>query len=115
MKIAEELYFFDIARIVKEKRPKVVFMENVKNFTTHDNGKTLNVVKNIMIDLGYSFYYNVLNPVFYDIPQKRERIYMVCFRNDITRERFLFPIPIKLEKFVEVFFTSWWYYTRIYC
>ncbi len=50
--------FFDIARIVRAKKPKVVFMENLKNFATHDGGKTLNVVKNIMNDLGYSFDYN---------------------------------------------------------
>ena len=48
--------FFDVARIVREKRPKVVFMENVKNFATHDDGKTLQVVKAIMEELGYTFY-----------------------------------------------------------
>ena len=95
--------FFDIARIVREKKPKVVFMENVKNFANHDGGKTLNVVKNIMNDLGYSFDYNVLNPIHYGIPQKRERIYMICFRNDVLRESFIFPTPLKLEHFVEDF------------
>ncbi len=45
--------FFDIARIVKEKRPGVVFMENVKNFATHDGGQTLTIVKTTMEDLGY--------------------------------------------------------------
>lgn len=95
--------FFDIARIVRKKRPKVVFMENVKNFATHDGGKTLNVVKNIMNELGYSFDYNVLNPIHYGMPQKRERIYMICFRNDVERETFVFPSPIKLEYFVEDF------------
>jgi DNA (cytosine-5)-methyltransferase 1 len=52
--------FFDVARIVKAKNPKVVFMENVKNFATHDNGKTLEVVKGTMEELGYTFYQKVL-------------------------------------------------------
>ena len=93
--------FFEIARIVKEKRPLVVFMENVKNFAIHDNGNTLRVVKGTMKELGYSFDFKVLNPINYGVPQKRERIYMVCFRNDVSRETFLFPRPFKLDKFVE--------------
>ncbi len=103
---AEERCFFDVARIVKEKRPIVVFLENVKTFATHDGGKTLNVVINTMNELGYSFQYSVLNPVDYGVPQKRERIYMICFRNDINREVFTFPRPFKLNKFVEDFLIS---------
>lgn len=95
--------FFDVARIVKAKRPRVVFLENVKNFATHDNGKTLAVVRATMNELGYSFHASVLNAVDYGIPQKRERIYMVCFRNDISDEYFSFPKPFKLEKHVEDF------------
>lgn len=71
--------FFDVARIVKEKKPKIVFMENVKNFETHDNGNTLAVVKKTMEDLGYTFYHQALNAADYGVPQSRERIYMVCF------------------------------------
>lgn len=95
--------FFDVARIVKEKKPKIVFMENVKNFATHDGGKTLDVVKSTMEELGYTFYQRVLNAVDYGVPQKRERIYMVCFRNDIVTSNFVFPKPIKLTKHVEDF------------
>lgn len=95
--------FFDVARIVKEKRPKVVLLENVKNFATHDGGKTIRVVKNTMLELGYSFQFRVLNPINYGIPQKRERVYMVCFRNDVERESFVFPQPFKLNRFVEDF------------
>lgn len=95
--------FFDVARIIREKRPMVVLLENVKNFATHDGGKTLDIVKNTIIDLGYSFQYSILNPVDYGIPQKRERIYMVCFRNDIARKKFTFPKPFKLNRFVEDF------------
>ena len=95
--------FFDVARIVKEKKPKIVFMENVKNFATHDGGKTLEVVKATMEELGYTFNQRVLNSVDYGVPQKRERIYMVCFRNDIITKNFTFPKTIKLTKHVEDF------------
>ncbi len=95
--------FFDVARIVKEKKPKIVFMENVKNFATHDGGKTLEVVKGTMEALGYTFNQRVLNSVDYGVPQKRERIYMVCFRNDIDAENFTFPKAVKLTKHVEDF------------
>lgn len=93
--------FFDVARIVKAKRPKVVFLENVKNFATHDNGRTLSVVKSTMEELGYSFHQRVLNSVDYGVPQKRERIYMICFRNDLNVDSFSFPKPFKLKRHVE--------------
>lgn len=92
--------FFDVARITKEKKPKVVFMENVKNFESHDNGNTLAVVKATMEEIGYDFNYLVLNSADFGVPQKRERIYMVCFRKDLNVGSFSFPKPIKLEKHV---------------
>lgn len=95
--------FFDVARIVKAKKPKVVFMENVKNFASHDSGKTLLVVKSIIEELGYKFYQKVLNAMDYGIPQKRERIYMVCFRNDLDIKKFNFPKSFSLQKHVEDF------------
>lgn len=95
--------FFDVARIVKEKQPEIVFLENVKNFASHDNGRTLEVVKATMEELGYSFEYKVLNAVDYGIPQKRERIYMVCFRNDLGVHDFSFPEPFELTRHVENF------------
>ncbi|MBQ9894236.1 MAG: DNA cytosine methyltransferase [Ruminococcus sp.] len=95
--------FFDVARIIKCKRPKIVFMENVKNFEVHDKGNTLETVKRTMLELGYSFSYKVLNAVDYGIPQNRARIYMVCFRNDIEIKNFNFPSPFKLTKHLEDF------------
>ena len=95
--------FFDVARIVKEKKRKIVFMENVKNFATHDNGHTLEVVKGTMEELGYTFYQKVLNAVDYGVPQKRERIYMVCFRNDLNVLEFEYPKPFELQRHVEDF------------
>ena len=95
--------FFDVARIVKEKKPKVVFMENVKNFASHDNGHTLEVVKATMEELGYTFNNKILNAADYGVPQKRERVYMVCFRNDLNVTHFSYPKPFKLTKHVEDF------------
>ncbi len=95
--------FFDVARIVKEKKPKVVFLENVKNFATHDAGNTLRVIRETMHELGYSFDSDVLNAINYGIPQNRERIYMICFRENIKRKSFVFPKPFRLNKYLEDF------------
>lgn len=95
--------FFDVARIVKEKNPKVVFLENVKNFAAHDKGRTLQVVQKIMTDLGYTFNFKVLNATDYGVPQKRERVYMVCFRTDLRNTDFSYPAPFPLTKHVEDF------------
>lgn len=86
--------FFDIARIVKEKHPKILFLENVKKFEKHDSGNTFTTIKNIIESLGYRFFAQVLNAADYGIPQKRERIYMVCFRKDLKISSFSFPNPI---------------------
>lgn len=98
--------FFDVARIVKGKKPKVVFMENVKNFAAHDNGRTLKIVKSVMEELGYTFFHEVLNAADYGVPQKRERIYMVCFRNDLGICDFSYPKAFSLTKHVEDFLLS---------
>ena len=96
--------FFDVARIVKEKKPKVVFMENVRNFARHDGGRTLKVVQSTMEGLGYSFYWKVLSARDYGVPQKRERVYMVCFRKDLFGGAgFEFPKPFPLARHVEDF------------
>jgi DNA (cytosine-5)-methyltransferase 1 len=105
--------FFDVARIANEKKPEIVFMENVKNFAQHDNGNTIAVVRATMHLLGYTFDYKVLSGTSYGIPQNRERVYMVCVRGDIAgidaealktdgnTGFFEFPKPVKLEKHLE--------------
>lgn len=95
--------FFDVARIAKYHKPKIIFLENVKNFATHDNGNTLNVVLTTLEEIGYNVYYKVLNSVDYGIPQKRERIYILCFRKDLDIKNFKFPEKVKLVKHVEDF------------
>jgi DNA (cytosine-5)-methyltransferase 1 len=87
--------FFDIARIVKYHKPKILFLENVKNLEKHDNGKTLKVIVNTLSDLGYDVNYKVLNASDYGLPQNRERIFIVCFRHDLNVSNFKFPNPIR--------------------
>lgn len=95
--------FFDVARIVKAKRPKLVFMENVKNFVNHNNGNTMMVIKNTMESLGYTFFYSILNAINYGIPQNRERVYIVCFREDLGINDFIFPHGFQLNKYLRDF------------
>ena len=93
--------FFDVARIVKYHKPKVILLENVKNFAAHDNGNTLKVVKNTLDDLGYDVYYDIYNASDYGVPQKRERIFIVCFRKDLNIKDFKAPEKITLKRHVE--------------
>ena len=85
--------FFDIVRIVESHKPKILFLENVRNFAKHDNGKTLNVVVETLEDLGYDVKYEVLNASFYGAPTSRERIYIIGVRKDLNKSSFVFPIP----------------------
>lgn len=72
--------FFDVARIIKEKRPKAFLLENVKGLTHHDKGKTLKTIINTLEqDLGYHVHFQLLNAKNYGVPQNRERIYIVGF------------------------------------
>lgn len=84
--------FFDIARILAHKRPKAFMLENVKNLVSHDKGNTFKVIKNTLTELGYSIHYQVLDSKFY-VPQHRERIIVVGFRQDVFKgnENFQFP------------------------
>ena len=83
--------FFDVARIAEYHKPKVVFCENVKNLVNHDRGKTFKVIIRILENLGYKVYEKVLNSKNFGVPQNRERIYIVAFREDIDSSDFSFP------------------------
>lgn len=87
--------FFQLARAVDEVRPKVFMGENVKGLLSHDNGRTLDVIKNAIRELGYTLVEpRVLKAVMYQVPQKRERLILVAVRNDYAdRVRFEWPSP----------------------
>lgn len=90
--------FFDVCRILEAKRPQVVFLENVKNLVSHDNGRTFQVILRSLQDLGYSVKHAVLNASEYgNMPQNRERIYIVGFLNKEQYLHFEFPNPISLK------------------
>lgn len=80
--------FFEIIEIVKKHKPKVLFLENVKNLRSHDGGNTFNTIEKMIMELGYSFSYKIINAQT-EIPQRRERTYMVCFKN--SKIKFEFP------------------------
>jgi len=84
--------FFDIARIIKEKRPKAFILENVKQLVGHDKGNTLKVIIKTLKELDYHVQYTVLNALDYGLPQKRERIVIVGHREPIM---FTYPEPIR--------------------
>ena len=88
--------FFDIARIIKAKQPKAFFLENVAHLLKHDNGNTFNVIKQTLLDLGYSFYYKIIKASDFGLPQNRARLFMVGFKND-KLQNFEFPKPIPLK------------------
>ena len=92
--------FFDVARIVEFHKPRVVFCENVKNLVNHDRGKTFKIIKKTLTNLGYRVFYKVLNSKDFGVPQNRERIYIVAFREDISPNIFLFPDKIDDTKII---------------
>lgn len=86
--------FFDIADIIKKHRPKAVFLENVKNLKTHDKGNTFKVIKKTLEDLNYIVYDKVMNAMDYaNVPQNRERIFIVCFDLEQVHNHSSFTFP----------------------
>jgi len=91
--------FFKIAQIIEEKKPKAFFLENVKNLKSHDNGKTFKIITETLKKLGYHIKFEVLNSMTYgNIPQNRERIFIVGFLDKKKADAFEFPKPIILTK-----------------
>ena len=80
--------FFDIERILKAKRPRAVMLENVKQLRSHDKGRTLEVIIKSLEKLGYKVQWQILNGLDYGVPQKRERIIIVGFQENVD---FAFP------------------------
>lgn len=90
--------FFEFARLVKELKPKVFIYENVKGLTSHDSGKTFEIILNTFNELGYKYYYKILNSKDYGIPQNRQRIFVVGFKDNNIN----FEFPIKQELKIKV-------------
>jgi DNA (cytosine-5)-methyltransferase 1 len=99
--------FFDIEQIVEKHKPKVVFLENVKNLVSHDNGNTFKIIiETLEQKLGYKTFAKVLNSATHaNVPQNRERIFIVAFdpRQVKNYEKFEFPKPMKLTKTIHDF------------
>jgi DNA (cytosine-5)-methyltransferase 1 len=89
--MARGTLFFDVARICAEHNPKVIFCENVKGLTTHDKGRTFGIIRGTLTELGYTVHEKILNSKDFGVPQNRERIYIVAFRNDIDSSGPIFP------------------------
>ncbi len=98
--------FFDIERILKEKRPPAFMLENVRNLVAHDKGNTFRIIKSHLEALDYHVYAKVLNALDYGVPQKRERIIIVGFLEDVMFE---FPDPVpesERKKLVDILETN---------
>ncbi|MBR0034670.1 MAG: DNA cytosine methyltransferase [Synergistaceae bacterium] len=83
--------FFEILRILQARRPAAFMLENVKNLISHDKGRTYRVIMNALEELGYCVYAKVMNALDYGLPQKRERIIIAGFRENVI---FAFPDPV---------------------
>lgn len=102
--------FFEILRIVKFHTPKILILENVKNFITHNSGDTLKTVVNSLDNAGYTVFHKILNASNFGLPQHRERLFIVAFRKDLMVSSFSFPIgsniPVRLMDILETNPTS---------
>lgn len=88
--------FFDIAELIKVKRPKAFFLENVRGLYTHDSGRTFEIIRKILTeDLGYSFHHSIVKASDHGLPQHRPRLFMIGFKN--KRTEFQFPEKRKLK------------------
>lgn len=93
--------FFEIARIAKHHRPKILFLENVRNFAKHDDGKTLKTVLHTLDELGYNASTQLFNASDFGLPQNRQRFFIVAVNREFSEKKFEFPtpthLPVKLE------------------
>jgi DNA (cytosine-5)-methyltransferase 1 len=87
--------FFEFARAIKEMQPKIILAENVRGLLTHKKGKTLATIQAVIANLGYTLLEpKVLNALFYKVPQKRERLFLIGIRNNLAKfANFSWPLP----------------------
>ncbi|MDB4661357.1 DNA cytosine methyltransferase [Gammaproteobacteria bacterium] len=91
--------FFEIEKILKKKKPKAFFLENVQHLMNHDNGRTFSIIRERIEDLNYSFYYKKIKACDFNLPQLRPRTFMVGFKNEREKDKYFeFPHPIPLKK-----------------
>lgn len=95
--------FYEFARLVGEIQPKVFIYENVKAVLSNDEGNTWATMCDVFDDLNYTWYHDILNAKEYGIPQNRERVFVIGFRNDLNIKAFDFPKKIMLEKTMKDF------------
>lgn len=91
--------FFEIAKIIQSKKPKAIFLENVRNLLKHDNGKTFQVIRSVLErELGYTIHYKIVKASEHGLPTYRPRLFIVGFRHDVVgKENFTFPERIPLR------------------
>ena len=94
--------FFEILRIAKQHKPKIILLENVKNLKTHDDGKTYLIIKNSLEAIGYTVFSDILNASDFKIPQYRERIYIVAVKNDFSNKQFIYPGIKKKKQVIDI-------------
>lgn len=85
--------FYDIARLIKSKKPKAFLLENVPGLKNHDKGKTFEIILKALNNLGYETYHKILDSADFGVPQIRKRIYMVGFRKDLAKDTIEFHFP----------------------
>lgn len=99
---AQGTLFFDVARIIKEKRPRAFLLENVKNLQSHDKGRTFDVIKRTLTEeLGYHIHVKVIDGAHF-VPQHRERIYIVGFRDPVSFDWSALHLPEKNHTLAEI-------------
>lgn len=97
--------FYEVIRICEHRRPMVIFCENVKGLLSNDRGNTFRTILGALEDIGYITKWKVMNSCGYGVPQNRERVYIVAFRDDVSCNDFTFPEPrgcdVKLRSVME--------------
>jgi DNA (cytosine-5)-methyltransferase 1 len=109
--------FWKMLEIIKHHNPEILVLENVKNLKSHDKGNTFNVIEQNLINLGYFIKYDILDTCkITNVPQHRERVYMVCFKNKDLYEKFNFNFTQvnnkHIKDFLEENIKDKYYYTN---
>lgn len=91
----------EILRVIKTTKPRVLLLENVRNYLSHDGGRTMSTTLDLLHFAGYKVFYKTLNASDFGVPQKRERLFFVCFREELGVQQFSFPQPVMTDVALE--------------